>query len=361
VTRALYCAIAFALPALSQPTLVFDATTQTVRAGGIARESLQQQSADELSRILTVFFERSTTPMLGDYEVDADTLRFQPHFPLLRGSYHALLDLSLLPNTEAPVRRLDFRVDVPDGKPTARVTGIYPSGSVVPANLLRIYIVFSKPMSRRAVESWILLLDERGTPVEHPFVDTRDGLWDPDCRRLTLILDPGRIKRGLVLHDTMGPPLKPRQRYRLVIPQDLNDADGMPLAEAFQKEYQVAADDRTSPAPEHWIIQIPRAGTRRALVVTAGKPLDEPLFERLVRPEDADGRPERGDALVDPGGTVWRFVPAEAWRAGQYSLRVEAELEDLAGNRPGRLFDEPADPSGQRKEAHPVTLRFRVR
>jgi hypothetical protein len=196
--------------------------------------------------------------------------------------------------------------------------------------------------------------------VEHPFLDMEDGLWDPQVRRLTLILDPGRIKRGLALNESKGPPLRPGGRYRLLISAEAKDAEGSPLADNFTKEYRVVSADRSTPDPRAWSLTIPRAGTRGPLIVVADRALDQPLFERLVRVEDASGSPLEGEATVEDGGTQWRFAPAQAWLPGRYRLRVAAELEDLAGNRPTRLFDQPADKSGIRKEARDVLVPLQV-
>jgi hypothetical protein len=46
-----------------------------------------------------------------------------------------------------------------------------------------------------------------------------------------------------------------------------------------------------------------------------------------------------GDVEVDSLVRVWRFRPNQTWVAGPHRLRVSPELEDLAGNRPGRPFD----------------------
>jgi len=256
--------------------------------------------------------------------------------------------------------RLSFRLDAPEPSAATRVTAVYPAGEVVPANLLRIYIVFSQPMSRRGIEQHIRLLSEGGEPVEHPFLDMKDGLWDPEARRLTLVLDPGRIKRGLALNETMGPPLKAGGRYRLMVSADAKDAEGKPLAQAFTKEYRVASAERSAPDPRKWRIAVPHRATRELLVVTADRPLDQALFERLVRVEDEAGSPLEGEAVVDNAGTSWRFAPAQPWQPGRYRLRVAAQLEDLAGNRPSRLFDEPADASGVRRESREVLVPFEV-
>jgi hypothetical protein len=362
-----------AAPAWGEPALVFDRPTRSVCVTGVAPDVLaavkeQSLAASALTRAFAVYFEDATTAMLGDYQVHGNALRFTPRFPFLPGRAHraifdplALAEILGLPERPASgVQRLSFRIDEPERRSATRVTAVYPSGDVVPANLLRIYIVFSQPMSRRGIEHHIQLLGENGEPVEHPFLDMEDGLWDPGSRRLTLILDPGRIKRGLALNELKGLPLRSGGRYRLVVSADASDAEGSPLAENFSKEYRVEPADRTSPDPRKWKVTIPRAGTRELLVVAADKALDQPLFERLVRVEDATGSPLEGEGTVEDGGTQWRFVPAEAWRPGQYRLRVAAELEDLAGNRPTRLFDQPMDTNGIRRQARDVVLPLQI-
>lgn len=51
-----------------------------------------------------------------------------------------------------------------------------------------------------------------------------DGLWDPEGRRLTLFLHPGRIKRGVAMHEALGLALRPGRRYRLVVDREAEDA-----------------------------------------------------------------------------------------------------------------------------------------
>jgi hypothetical protein len=242
---------------------------------------------------------------------------------------------------------------------SAHVVGIFPSGHVLPANLLRIYVHFSAPMTRHGIGRHVQLLEE-GQPVEHAFLEVEDGLWDPEGRRLTLFFHPGRLKRGLAMRESMGPPLRPGLHYRLMVTRDATDENHQPLAEDFVKEFTAGPEDRTSPDVKKWVIQAPRAGSRDSLVVTAEKPLDHALFVRLLRVEDGRGRRVPGEASVDADETRWRFIPREAWWRGRYSVRVAAELEDVAGNRPTRLFEEPANGSGRRAEAHDVTMAFNV-
>jgi hypothetical protein len=47
--------------------------------------------------------------------------------------------------------------------------------------------------------------------------------------RLTLFIDPGRIKRGVLPLEEVGPALEEGKRYTLMIDRDLKDGTGNPL------------------------------------------------------------------------------------------------------------------------------------
>ena len=74
-------------------------------------------------------------------------------------------------------------------------TAMYPSSPVLPANQLKLYIVFSAPMQGGDFWASIHLIDQDGKPAYLPFVGQE--VWNRDNTRLTLIFDPGRIKRGV--------------------------------------------------------------------------------------------------------------------------------------------------------------------
>jgi hypothetical protein len=42
---------------------------------------------------------------------------------------------------------------------------------------------------------------------------------------------------------------------------------------------------------------------------------------------------------VEGQESVWRFTPQQPWTAGAYRLLVDADLEDIAGNRINQPFD----------------------
>ena len=124
----------------------------------------------------------------------------------------------------------------------ARVERVYPSADVLPSNQLRLYIYFSAPMSRGEAEQRIHILDATGKSLQGVLLPGQE-LWDPHNRRLTMTFDPGRIKRGLASNRKMGPPIAEGKRYTLVIDREWPDANGVPMASAFARNF---AADRPS-------------------------------------------------------------------------------------------------------------------
>ena len=81
-------------------------------------------------------------------------------------------------------------------------------------------------------EAWrrVHLYDAAGKLVELPFLELQQELWDPDYKRLTVLFDPGRIKRGLLPLQESGPAIEEGKEYTLVIDRTWIDAAGSPLA-----------------------------------------------------------------------------------------------------------------------------------
>jgi hypothetical protein len=137
--------------------------------------------------------------------------------------------------------------------------------------------------------------------------------------------------------------LESGKRYTLVVGADLLDADGRKLGRDFRKSFRTCAPVRSRVAVEDWKVRVPAAGTRDALVLTFPRPLDRALLGRMLVVVDEVGRPVAG--RIEPGDEdrAWSFVPEQPWRGEPYSVRVDGQLEDLAGNTPLRVFDRKLD------------------
>src|SRR6185503_19272834 len=123
------------------------------------------------------------------------------------------------------------------------------------------YIFFSAPMQRGEVWGHIHLLKQDGSRVEAPFLEIDQGLWDRDYRRLTVLFDPGRIKRGLVPNQEDGLALEEGKSYTFSIDREWLDGNGVPLAEPYRKTFRVGPADRDPIDPSKWKITSPKAGT----------------------------------------------------------------------------------------------------
>jgi hypothetical protein len=283
------------------------------------------------SPIFSVYAGTGDLPaMLGAYSVDAGVLEFRPRFPLTPGiRYRAVLRIPGASPIEA-----SFDGPKRSAEPTTRIEHIYPSTDTLPSNLLKLYIVFSAPMSRGEAWKRIHLLDAAGRPVKGAFLEIDQELWDPELRRLTVLFDPGRIKRDLAPNLQNGVPILEGRKYTLAVDREFIDGHGQPLAEGFRKSFRGGPADRTPPDPATWRIIEPQPTTRKALVVRLPKPLDYAL---LLRTLDVPG--VRGTVDLGRDEMEWIFTPAEPWKIGAYKISVDTTLEDLAGNRIGRAFD----------------------
>ncbi len=301
--------------------------------------------------------EDALPPILGSYRIEGDVLIFQARFPLQPGlRYRAVFASASEPIT--------LRFDIPKSEATVSTTveHVYPSTDRLPENQLKFYLHFSAPMSRGEAYSRIHLLDEGGDPVDLPFLELDEELWDRAGKRLTLLFDPGRIKRDLVPHNEVGTSIQEGQTYTLVIDRDWRDAQGISLKEDFQKVFSVFAADRETPDPESWRLTAPQAGSVQPLSVEFPEPLDHGLLMRLLEVMDSQGEYVLGSIQVDRNETRWGFTPHEPWRSGDYSLTVDTTLEDLAGNRINRLFEvDVFERIEEQITTTTVSLPFRVR
>ena len=292
-------------------------------------------------------------PISGRYSVDGDLVRFEPLFGFEKGvEYLAEFRTSVLSvrlkrrgvatgrdeNQDGNVQ-LRFGSKPTRVEPSTELVAVYPSGSSLPENLLKFYLHFSQPMTWGTHYRHIHLEREDGTEIVAPFLQLDEELWDPSGKRMTILIDPGRIKSGLLPRDEVGPALESGHEFRLVIDSSWPDAEGLPLVEGFVKSFNVTDPDVLRPTMSTWRLDLPKANTRDPIELTFPEPLDHALLQRVVWVSDQDGIEVEGEVEIEPGETRWRFSPSKSWQEGIYELCAENSLEDLAGNSLGRLFE----------------------
>jgi hypothetical protein len=232
----------------------------------------------------------------------------------------------------------------------------------VPGNLLRLYVWFSAPMSEGYAARHVRLARDSGDAIAGALLPGEHELWDASRRRLTLLLDPARIKRGLASHRDAGYPLRSGEPFRLVVDPGFPDARGHPLRAGAEQRYQVGGEERRHVDPGNWMLTVPPARTSEPVQVSFGRPLDHGLLARCLHLTGPGGQPVGGAARIGPQERSWQLVPRQVWAPGPHQLIVDPILEDLAGNSVSRVFDRDlTSPEDQPREVGPVTLDFHPR
>ena len=278
--------------------------------------------------------------MLGAYSVHGTSVRFIPKFPLKPGlSYCVEFFPPPAREVDSPARYEQvFSIPAAARGERARLVQIYPTAEVLPENQLRFYLQFSAPMSRGEAYEHLKLLKDDGKPVDLPFLEIGEELWDASGRRLTLLIDPGRIKRGLKPREEAGPVLESGRKYSLIITAGWRDESGQPLP-ASVKNFAAGPPVEKAIDPKEWKIDAPAAGSKDPLTVRFPRPLDHALLQRTIAIEGTAGKPIAGEISIDDHERRWHFRPDEPWAAGPHELVIDTTLEDLAGNRIGRAFE----------------------
>jgi hypothetical protein len=292
--------------------------------------------------------------MAGRLARDADSVLFTPRFPFVDGTTYAVRVGGAVVATLTRPR--------PERPATTAVTDIYPTATEVPQNLLRCYVQFTAPMSGGYAADHLRLVDDDGDTITGALLPADHELWDAAHTRLTVLLDPARIKRGLTSHAEAGPALRLGTSFRLVVDKGFRDAAGTELRGGAERRYRVGQDERRRVDPTAWTLTVPPSATRQPLTLGFDRPLDHALLERCVHVLAPDGAPVEGTLELGPGERSWQLTPTRPWISGQHHLVVDPVLEDVAGNSVTRVFDRDLSrPDDSPVSSEPHTLAFHPR
>jgi hypothetical protein len=381
---ALICTIGFALAAVflvgcnrgggvapaAGPSIHWDTIANTVEVRNLPTSLGDRIRKDESlgGKLFAVSRDMpDSPPMLGRYALaihisGSHKLVFFPRFPFEAGmSYRAVLDSSAFAGAEPLHVESKFAAPpAPAGK-AAGVSAIYPSSDTLPENLLRFYLHFATPMRRGEAYQHIRLRDDKGAVIATPFLEVSEELWDPSGERLTLLIDPGRIKRGLKPREDLGPVLESGRSYSLVIDADWSDAAGQPLGKPIEKKFHTGLPVERGIEVKDWKLDVPASDSRNPLTIEFPGPLDHALLLHALSVVGPEGQPVIGDVALAGAETRWVFTPKVVWKPGKYELVVERVLEDVAGNRVGRAFEVDEDARPINSEGPAVRREFVVR
>lgn len=309
-----------------------------------------------ISQFLSVYvieegsmWDESDSPILGNFSYvrEKGQLVFAPKYPFLENTeYYARFDYNAIVHTPVFVEQPNMQfveeytfVISSDKTPVTFVEEVYPTTDQVPRNLLKFYVQFSGSMTEGEMLNNVRVLDENGKVVEHAFLEIPQELWDGKRERLTILFDPGRIKRGMELLDEVGAPFEIGKSYSLQIDQDWKDGQDRTLTQNFEKEFTVIDDDRSKPDEQSWELVIPKKGTKDRIEIHFKESLDFALLQRAITIWSSKNREIIGLVELEQNETGWTFKPDKTWDKGSYSIKIESILEDLAGNNLISVFD----------------------
>ena len=325
----------------------FDASKGVVEVSGLNDSEIKALSTNPapntlasvlIVRVATKPDQPQASPIVGKYELADKKLQFIPRYPFVADSdYEAEFHPSSLGENVTPYL-ISFHVKPKGQTPPTTVVAVYPTSDVLPENQLKLYVQFSGPMSRGEAYRRVRVRADDGDLVERPFLELGEELWNPEMTRLTLLFDPGRIKRGLKPREEEGPILESGKRYSFEIDPAWRDASNRPLIKPFRKNFRASAPDETQPNPKNWRFEPGKIGSRDPLVIHVPEPLDAAMLQHAIRVEAA-GQVLAGRTEVGAEEASWRFSPDQPWPDGELAILVNPELEDRAGNSVARPFE----------------------
>jgi len=295
----------------------------------------------------------SSNSIFGRFTSEDNDLIFSPIIPFTGGETYEVY-------TENKVY-LEFSVPRAENQIRPRLLGIYPKLDTVPENLLKMYLVFDKPMQQsQSTLDFIKVFNQTTGKEVEVFLPLENELWNADKTELTLWLDPGRIKKDLIPNQEKGIPIEKGNQYEMVIENGLRDTDGTDLGKVYTKRFFVAERDQQSPNVKNWELTIPSPKSKEGLGIRFDESLSFLLISDMIQIYDAQKQLIEGEYLTSKKATNTLFVPMNSWEKGKYTIVIDSKLDDLAGNNLNRLFDVDLEKSIKTDTSEVKKLTFNV-
>ncbi len=337
---------------------------------GVSAASFEQQSVavqidDKALRVrspllrkpasLRVYVKDAEQPLFGEMQETKDHLTFIPSAPFIRGQVYRVE----IQDKKGFWTKMEVSFDQKGATPPQ--VSASPAVHEIPANTLKLYLDFDRPMEQGDFLRQVTLQKKDGSAVAGAFRETE--LWSPDGKRLTLMFHPGRQKTGVNLNVDEGPVLVAGERYTLLISGQWRSDEGVPLGKEAAFVIEPVAADHAQPDPQRWHVSPPKKQTRERLTILTDEIFEPAIFSRALKVQ-RHGESITGAAkaeIADLKRTAWTFLPEREWQAGIYEIHIDPLLEDLAGNNLVRPFEVDVSQAQPAPAMKQTKLRFEVR
>jgi hypothetical protein len=211
-------------------------------------------------------------------------------------------------------------------------------------------------MQEMNILNHIKLTNEEGKNITGVFFENQYELWNEDRNVVTLLIDPGRVKLGLLANNTMGRAFDEGKKYTLTIDSLLLDFKDQALNKSFTKNFIAVKEDRLAPDTKNWNVFSPQANTKQAIVIDFNDKID-PISAQTFIKVFKDGNEIKGTISLLNEEQKWVFHPHKNWKKGNYFIVVHPSLEDISANSLQQIFDHnPLDFKQNNKD--PITLNL---
>jgi hypothetical protein len=252
-----------------------------------------------------------------------------------------------------------FSVTTVLGQPkNPKILAIYPTTDSIPVNILRFYIQFSAPMQEMDILKHIKLSNEEGKNITGVFFENQYELWNENRTKVTLIVDPGRVKLGLLANNKMGRAFDVGKRYTLTIDSLLLDFNDQQLKENLTKTFLAVQADTIPPDTKIWQLTLPKVNTQDIITIDFKDKIDHISAQTLIKVFQ-NNKEIHGLISLTNKEQKYTFMPDKNWKKGSYQILLHASLEDIAANSVNQVFDhKPLD--FNKKDKGSLTLNFTI-
>lgn len=272
----------------------------------------------------------------GRYTKEGNSLIFEPYFPFDIGfSYVVRAKLA----DDAEIAFVPFQIGSKQKVDQAKVVSIHPLADFLPENLLRFYIYFKTPMRQEEALQHIKLIDDAGKVDDHAFMKFKEELWSNDGRRLTVLFDPGRIKRGVGANSQNGPSLETGRSYQLRVSGDWEDVYGQKLQQNSVKQINIVKAYRQKMDLNNWSLEKPSLNSLDVVTLRFDRIIDHAIVQSAINIVDEQGAFINGYWEIPDSQRLIYFVPKTPWKKGKYRIEFDTLLEDISGNNLENLLD----------------------